>query len=296
MTLTLRDAFDEYDVEFSELGEHRNVRAGWLGVDCPYCGPRSGKRHMGISIDWLTASCWQCGAKPAYEVLRDLGLPGRICARLVKARRAFPSEPLGERSGQFSQPQGVSALLPPHRRYLERRGFDPDELQRIWHIGALDGFAARLAWRIYIPIEWRGKPVSWTTRAIGKDPKRYIHASDEDSSIPARELLYGFDLVRHAAVLVEGPTDAWRIGPGAVARLGLGSISAAQLLLLSSIPVRAICFDAEPAARRRAEDLAARLEGFPGETFRLELESGEDPASAEEEEIEEIRQEFLAYS
>jgi len=90
----------------------------------------------------------------------------------------------------------------------------------------------------------------------------------------------------------EGAFDAWRIGPGAVATLGVG-YSEAQVGRILRFPIRAICFDSEPQAQKRARKLRDELTGFKGETYVIELESAKDASEASEVEILQIRKEIL---
>ncbi len=66
-----------------------------------------------------------------------------------------------------------------------------------------------------------------------------------------------------------------------------------QLRAIAEFPVRAICFDAEPEAQRRAAALAEQLALFPGQTHVVLLQTGKDAAGADPAEVAEIRQEFL---
>jgi DNA primase len=138
-----------------------------------------------------------------------------------------------------------------------------------------------------------GETVSWTTRAVGTDPRRYISAAPEQEKVNHKTLLYGEELAGHAIVVVEGPIDAWAIGPGAVAIMGLHT-TPEQIHRIGSHPLRAICCDNEMAALHRAERMACVLQQFPGETYIVQLETGKDPAEAEQGEIDEIRQRFLS--
>ena len=58
-------------------------------------------------------------------------------------------------------------------------------------------------------------------------------------------------------------------------------------------PVRAVCFDAEKEAQKRAKELCTYLESFPGETMNILLEHGNDPADTSKKEIEQIRKVVL---
>ena len=91
---------------------------------------------------------------------------------------------------------------------------------------------------------------------------------------------------------MEGPTDCWKIGAGAVCTFGL-AWTPAQLARIASYPTRVICFDNEEEAQKQARVLCAELEPFPGRTINVCLEA-KDPGSAQKEEIQCLRKEYLA--
>jgi len=187
-------------------------------------------------------------------------------------------------------PSGLQPLLEPHRAYLKGRGFDPDATAKLWGLRSI-GMSGRLQWRIWIPITLDGELVSWTTRSIGRHTfQRYVSARPDEEVVPHKSVLYGADLARHAVIVCEGPTDAWRIGPGGCCLFGL-NWTAEQVTEIGSFPVRAICFDRGEMSRARR--LASELEGWSGETHVVELESGDDPATADPEELAELRELYL---
>lgn len=291
---TIQDVLSTLGIPFREAGEHHHVSPGWIGLECPQCSPNSGRFRLGVNLEYRYASCWQCGSVSLRYALQQA--TGRVLDweeidRLLgglppPARRHKPK-------GTFIEPAGIQSLfLPVHRTYLQNRGFDPDQIWEFWGVRGI-GLACRLAWRLYIPIHHHGRTVSWTTRAILDDAtQRYISARDSESEVPKRRLLYGADHVRHAAIVVEGPTDVWRIGPGAVATLGV-AFSRAQVLILSRYPVRVVCFDNEPDAQKQAKKLCRLLHAFPGQTHLVELDAA-DPGSASKREVARLRRSFLS--
>jgi hypothetical protein len=189
--------------------------------------------------------------------------------------------------GRLQIPKGVGELLPAHRKYLCSRGYDPDEIVRIWGVQGI-GMAMKLSWRLFIPITLEKRVVSWTTRAIRKDAEmRYISASLEEESVSHKTLLYGADKAKHAVCAVEGPMDVWKIGPGAVGLLGIGH-KRSQVERLSRFLVRGVCFDNEPKAQERARKLVNDLSVFPGQTFNIVLDS-KDPGEATDKELRQVR-------
>jgi len=109
--------------------------------------------------------------------------------------------------------------------------------------------------------------------------------------VALKSVLYGVDYIRHAAVVVEGPADAWRVGPGAVATFGV-VVTPDQLARLARFPVRVVCFDSDPPGRARAAKLVSALAPFPGKTYDVVLDA-EDPGSATPKEIKKLRALFL---
>lgn len=279
--MNLIKILNDYGIEYRIGGSHKNVRDGWIGLDCPWCGPQTQRFHLGINlIGRPHASCWSCGTHRAVEVFQVLGLPTSLLGELEAA--PVPIRP----KGSLSVPHGTGSLMRQHRRYLQGRGFDPDELVRLWDLRGI-GIAPRLGWSIWIPIVMHGEIVSWTTRSLVDSGSRYVSARPEEENIPIKETLYGWDYVQHAVVIVEGPADAWRIGPGTVATFGV-NVSDEQVRLLSSVPYRMICFDNDEAGDRRADDLAERLLYSEGETYVAKLDSA-DAGSATPQEVSELR-------
>jgi hypothetical protein len=193
--------------------------------------------------------------------------------------------------GKLVVPKDIGDLRIVHKRYLSDRNFDWREIRRIWKICGI-GLSSRLSWRIWIPIHYHGEVVSWTTRAISDKVVRYISAGEKEESMAHKELLYGEDFVRHAIIVVEGVTDVWKIGPGAVATFGSG-YSTQQLARIARYPTRAICFDNEPEAQKRANRLVRDLSVLPGDTYNVRLDA-KDAADESRENIEQLRREILS--
>lgn len=297
--MTLLEFLQEHGVDYREAGQHHHATLGWLNIECTYCSPDSGKYKLGISESGNTAHCWTCGKRDAVEALAEITRlePRQIREQLyISFNRSTFTQDERRRSKRLSPltlPQCVSeAILEPQRRYLESRGFDCDELREIWSIGSI-GIAPRLSWRVYIPIHFHGKVVSWTTRSVSeKSPKRYINARDHEETLPAKSVLYGIDHVKHSVIVVEGPTDVWRIGKGSAATMSV-NYTKEQISLLSDIPIRVVCFDSEKDAQKRALKLVRELSAYPGKTYQVVLETGKDPGSAKRSEIRELRARFL---
>ncbi len=290
------------DLRIPWRGEgHRDVRRGWVGLECPWCGRGPDKLYLGINLANAYAVCWSCGPHRLGDVLAEAsGRPLREVLPLIEGLQGPRRPEAAPRPrGRLKVPPGVGPLLGPHRRYLKGRGFDPEAVAGPWGVRGI-GLEARLAWRLWVPIRRHGETVSWTTRATGDVGVRYVAARPEEEALPARSLLYGGDMAGGSVVLVEGPLDAWAVGPGAVSTLGV-AWTREQMAELARYPLRAVCPDSgggEHAARRRYRELCEEVRSLPGTTVMVKLEHGKDPAglllSAEgRAELDTLRKEFL---
>lgn len=292
--MRVQELLAELRVRFWQHGESPHVTEGWLGIECPFCGVGTGRAGLGYNLRTGWMSCWKCGPHTLSEAIAaatgmDRHRVKELTGTLDRVR--LPKD--YERRGKLELPHMVTELQPAHRRYLERRGFDPDELADVWKLQGI-GVAASLQWRIFIPIHQGGDVVSWTTRTIRDDAAptdRYRGAKRHQEVVHRKNVLFGEDYARHGVVVHEGPFDVFATGPGAVCTAGTG-FSRGQVRRLSRFPVRAICFDRDNAAQRRARALARMLECFPGETFCVRLDA-KDAATATKGELRELRERFL---
>lgn len=285
------EILDAHRIRYETDG--RYSRPGWVQFQCPHCsgGKDPDKLYAGFCLSYRYVNCWRCGkhsiADTLYAACRVEWSEAKRLAGLIDRATAVAERP---RASRVVLPDHLGDMQTAHREYLRGRGFDPDEIERLWGVRGI-GIAIELPWRLWIPINRFGELVSWTTRSIDPDnPMRYISASPEQETFNHRTLLYGADYVRHECIVVEGPTDVWNVGPGAVATLGTGFTPAQVATLVKRFAVRYVCYDPEPAAQRRARALCDSLMAFPGETYNVVLESGNDPGSASKSEVRELRE------
>jgi hypothetical protein len=289
--MNILEVLEELGIDFRESGSHHHASPGWVQICCPFCGEDNFKR--GISLNYGNTNCWSCGAAPLASVLCEASKESysKIKALLQGVGWDRNLDEGYVKRGRLVLPLGIGELQEPHLKYLRGRGFDPDVLVRLWGIQGM-GMDGEYPWSLFIPICYRGKMVSWTTRSLSKKGRRYITAKSTEEAYPAKDILFGWDYVRHAAILCEGPFDAMRIGPGAVACFGT-SYTAEQIALFARVPIRIICFDTEDIAQEKAREILWTMAALPGETINVVLESGKDPGSADEEELKEIRRRYL---
>lgn len=291
--MTLTDVLTELGIPYTEAGESRYVRDGWVGLVCPQC---CGGNALGIHLSSKAVNCWKCGrGQRLINVLADIsGQSQAVIWPLLDKVGLSPSKDARTPSrGLLAKPEGLrEGLQPAHRRYLEGRNYqNVDRLGKEWGLGSI-GVAAELAWTIWFPITLNGKVMSWTTRSISEKGGRYVTARPDQEIMSARRLLFGMDKARHTIIVVEGPLDAVAVGPGAVATMGI-AYTAAQAALIARFPRRVICFDAEPDAQRQAARLARELAPFDGVTYQVKLATGKDASRADRREVQELRDYFL---
>jgi hypothetical protein len=134
----------------------------------------------------------------------------------------------------------------------------------------------------------------------GKQALRYKACRKEKELIHHKHILYGWDQLGDAAVIVEGITDVWRLGFGACCPFGI-KYTPSQLRLLAEKKRRYVLFDTEDKqARKMGKQLARQLSIMVGYTEYVELDdcewidpkAGRDPANMTQECADEIMAEM----
>ena len=191
-------------------------------------------------------------------------------ANITSERRPRPTA-YGKR-GKLELPRHVNPIMDAHRRYLEGRGFDVDQLVNLWGIQATS-ILSKPSWSVFIPIVYRGEFVSWTTRAIGANARtRYVSAKPSQEIYHHKDLLYGEDLCGTSIAVLEGPLDVWAVGPGATCTFGT-NFTRAQVRKIANYPNRVICYDSTREGQMQARRLCQALAAFPGTTTNVVLDA-----------------------
>lgn len=297
--MTFIDLLDQLEIPFKDKG-HEHCRPGWVQLDCPYCSPGWEHWRLGYNIRYGYLNCWTCGGKRIVDTLCELApklSPGEAHRLLKKVDEVDELSPREHRTrpGRLQLPKSVVDLTPQdarkHWSYLRQRfpHHDVMDIIKLWNVQAIRQ-TTQYSWRLFIPITIAGEVVSWTTRSISDRPqKRYINAPGDHEKVSAKSVLYGADRAGPGIVICEGPLDAWAIGPGGTAIMGL-TYSQAQIEQMARHPFRVIWFDGERAAQRRARKLADDLSQFEGETSVLTFsEKVKDAASADRETLDCVR-------
>ena len=188
---------------------------------------------------------------------------------------------------EITLPEHISlkALSPGHPalEYLIARGFDPYQLAEEYDLSYCTEITSPVRDRLLIPIWYNDTLYGWQARAIYPDqvPKYHTARGSRISHV-----LYGLDHIkqkRNNVFLVEGVTDVWRLGTGAVALFGC-HISAPQIQLLKSVTEKVtVMLDGD--ALDKAKKIANKLQKENIATQIIELPANTDPADLSLEEL-----------
>jgi len=275
-------------------GGQRHYRQGWLNTPCPFCTGNPGN-HLGWNVNQQYFVCIRCGWKPVDQVLaalisneatlKTVLQDYKVTRVKVKAKDKIATATKCKLP--WNQPLNKRA-----RSYLRGRRFNPAHIAHLWDICSTHEMSTTMFQnRIIAPIYSQGRLVSFQTRDItNRANLRYITASKEEEVIHHKHLLYGMDQVpTDSMVVVEGITDVWRLGFGAVCTFGI-KYTNYQLLQLAKFRNRFVLFDTQDKqAKKQGRKLAEQLGSFDGETFYVELPKkyrGYDPADLPQKEAD----------
>lgn len=216
----------DHRIDYTTTGKH--ARAGWVQIKCPFCSGHSGW-HGGINIEGGFYNCWRCGyhwLPKVVEALLDVPIDSAKQLILKYSNKEGQGYRVRKKSQIRPDKLDLPAVFPyitdTHRNYLSDRNFDVDHLQRMWRIKST-GYTGFYKHRIFIPVFFEWAMVSFQCLSPYRNPP-YLGCKEEGEIIPHKHLVYGFDYSaeKGKCVLVEGVTDVWRLGAGAVACFGTG--------------------------------------------------------------------------
>jgi len=275
----------------------KHCQPGWIQIPCPFCTGNSGW-HLGYSQHMGYYNCWRCGKHSELEVIKTLlGLTWGQARDILdtyqtgKARLKQSYKKL-QKADECIMPAGCVPLQAIHKKYLRQRRFDPQKLIELWGLQGT-GPVGSYKLRIIAPIYVNDVLVSYQGRDItNKAEAKYKACKSEDEVIDHKHCLYGIDRVPgDVVVAVEGTTDVWRLGAGAVGTFGI-KFKPAQINELKRFKRVVTLFDSDPQAIEEAEKLGESLASFNTEVEIIEMEGG-DPDDLPQEEADELMKELL---
>lgn len=261
-----------YNYFVKRLGAYK-YRNGWLRVPtCPYCHR---EQKMGINLNTYRTNCFRCGEhpSPAQMVMDIEGLD--TYSELITFLRngdftelAFTEEkvelseakPVYLPEGFKLITQGTSTLANSFRKYVIKRGFNPNELAR--H-GV--GYCTKGEYFGYliIPFYTEGKLRYWNARLVIGSGPRYNNPPKDITGLGKEFLIYNSDALGlyNQVFICEGAINALTMGENAIATMGK-SISRYQINELIKAQAKRYIILLDPDAKDKAIDLALKLVNF----------------------------------
>lgn len=276
---------EDRGISYSTSG--KNVTAGWMELQCPFCGDTS--KHLGVSPTGLL-HCWRCGGHGLAEFIQTVDNCSYHEAKstieeFTNYSKEEPSQKTYSNELVYPQEDIDNSYYSEMLGYLQGRGFDKSVIEK-YKLEPTGRFG-KYKFRIVIPVIEDGVICTFTTRdytGISSTPK--LHYGE----IQINQFLYNIDSVRDKILLVEGPTDVWKVGDGCVGTFGIVVTDEQILKLIKKKPKEVyICFDPEQEAQKKANELATKLYSFIKTVELIELPEGKDPGDLSVEEVNELR-------
>lgn len=292
--------YQDYHLDFKTSG-HKHCHVGWAHTPCPFCSGNPGY-HLGYCFDTNSPFfdkfvCWRCGGKSSRKAIAGLlRIPAYEAEQIIEKYTKFVAKIKEEPKpkSNFKFPGGMTDLLPHHETYLRKRNFDPRAIKLKYGIRStgpcapleIEGKTLDYSHRIIIPIEWKGEVVSFQGRDVTEKHKlKYIACPQELETIEHKMIYYGTP-VKGRAVVVEGVTDVWRLGDGAIALFGI-KFRLGQIRELAKLKEVFLLFDPESQARKQAEKIYKEL-SFRGVKCWMGFNLKTDPGDMEQEEADQL--------
>lgn len=275
--IDIKKLFEDHEIEYSTTG--KNATRGWIQVHCPFKDCSDSSNHMGVDLKKATYHCWICDRRGPVHILFALinGLSFRVAEEIV---RRYDDEILEEPPETIIGVEkvvvkGFSVMGEQHKKYLRGRNYDPDFLARKYLLGGFSTWG-RFPYRIGIPVYEHHKLVNMTARDItGLQPQRYLSLRNDEAVVPIKECVYNYDALQENGniLVVEGPSDVWRIGGSCCSTLGT-AVTYSQLLAILSKNPRSlfVLFDNSTIAKQHAENLCYMAKPFINHVEVLSLD------------------------
>lgn len=278
--------------------EGKNCSPGWIQIRCPrpVCGDHS--NHGGFSLEDGRYRCWKCKGHPVEEIIM---LIDRVTYHeACQIKRDYPLEVTQtfQRVAHLPPeslklPLGTAPLGLAHRRYLEKRGFDPDRLIERFDVRGT-GPVGDYSHRLVIPIYFEGRMISYQTRDItGRAVKPYLACEPALELMSHKTILYNIDnCLKDRVIVVEGVTDVWRIFDDVCGTFGVGFTWGQLILLNRRFKQVFFVYDGESLAQAKAREALKCLAGMGTKTINILLNEG-DPGSMSQDLADRLRREII---
>lgn len=296
------ELYKDYHIPFASEG-HKHSRPGWVQVECPFCSGNPGY-HLGYNLNEHYFNCWRCGGKHHHKAIsKILGVSAQKTDQIIKeyggvTKRIAKTKKVEIRRKSHKFPAGFSELQKTHKRYLEKRNFDPEKIEKQWGLVAtgpvsfLDGI--NYSHRIIAPINWKGEQVSFQARDItNKHILKYMACPKDRELIEHQTILYGIpEMWGSRIIIVEGITDAWRLNGKAVATFGI-DYTTSQLRWISKLfKDVVVLFDPDPQATKQAIKLINELRFRGIEATKIDIPT--DPGDMSQDDADHLVKQIMS--
>ncbi len=300
MAIDFKRMFDDLHIE------HRDdTKRSWIHVNCKFCKDPIDTHFNGGFYELNPRYyCWRCGSHSYYDAISKL-----LNISIADTKKLFQTYTyISEKKAPERIARAEHLDLPGYplnekeRAYLISRGYDVDYLISKFHIRG-GGLTGEWAYRILVPIYYKGVLVSWTGRSI-LDRKtidelkipRYKNLAIEQSVINPKEIFFNVDNCNgDSVILAEGPFDVLKMSDDTICSLGTSVTREQELFLANNFKKVFIAFDNEPAAQAKAKHLGMNLSsaGMKVEVVNICEDFGKnDPGELTEEEVRQIKKEL----
>lgn len=265
---------EDYNIDHSDEGE--NSAPGWMQIQCPFCFDNLD--HGGFNLKTGYYNCWKCGKHSTNEVITALLHVSKkeaygIARKYNKYSPIFYNEKTPQTYAKKVEfPDFTYDLQKEHKSYLEKRGFDPDRVERKYKLKGTS-YLGDYKFRIICPIFLEKKMISYQGRDItDKAKERYKACKKERQVKHHKHSLYNIDNAnKESVIVVEGITDVWRLGNDSVALFGIEFTRAQAFLLAQKYKKVFILFDPGKVENLQAFDLGMILAGLGTQVEQIEI-------------------------
>ena len=283
--MKIEELYQDYNVDYLTEG-HRHCRPGWANTSCPFCSGNPGY-HLSFNMKHNYFICWRCGWHNNIQTISALlGVRFSDAQDIIKEYGGKSNKAdliiLKKAGGKPHQlPSNSMPLLTNHKKYLEKRNFNPNKLEKKWGIlgtgplSMLDDI--NFKHRIVIPIIWDGQQVSFQTRAISNSNLKYITCPKDREIIEHKHILYGKqEAWGDVGICVEGVTDVWRFGSISFSTFGISYTTQQVRQIKNNFKKVIVIFDSDPQAQVQANKLVNELVFKGVNAFNIKIDG--DPA------------------
>ena len=295
--------YKDFNVPFATEG-HKHCREGWVNTTCPFCTGNPGM-HLGYNMADDFYVCWRCGWKATHKALALLIHVSEKEAKEIARKyggKSHVKSTVTVRVGQkkFRLPPSTAPMNDRHKRYLTKRKFDPEVIEKIWDvqgtgpISLMDGIS--FSHRLVIPIYWENRIVSFQTRDItAKHSLRYITCPEQREIVKHKHIFYQAIPTKdsNACICVEGVTDAWRFGYGAIATFGIKYTKYQVREISKRFKKVFVVFDDDPQAIKQSEKLTAELILRGVDAYSIKIQG--DPGDMAQTDADTLKKELLGW-